>query len=128
VEDTRLHRLIALILRPELGLDPTHRERFHREAQAAAALNYPNIVTVHSVRRIGRNPVPDDGTGGGVLLRELIPPSGLALEALLRIAPQVASAVAAAHQRGGDSSSVVFKAPMVSGSPMPDSNCGTAAF
>jgi eukaryotic-like serine/threonine-protein kinase len=49
-EDTRLKRLVALKVLPErIASDPDRRARFEREAQAVAALNHPNIVTIHSV-------------------------------------------------------------------------------
>ncbi|MDQ3168853.1 MAG: protein kinase, partial [Acidobacteriota bacterium] len=51
--DTKLNREVALkILSPALASDPDRRERFEREARAAAALNHPNIVTIHSVEEI----------------------------------------------------------------------------
>ena len=48
--DTKLDRRVALKLLPEdVAQDPERRERFTREAKAVAALNHPNIVTMHSV-------------------------------------------------------------------------------
>jgi serine/threonine protein kinase len=47
-EDTRLHRTVALKVLPRmLAADPERRLRFEREAQTIAALNHPNIVTIH---------------------------------------------------------------------------------
>jgi serine/threonine-protein kinase len=49
-EDTRLKRRVALkLLPPDLTGDPASRTRFEREAQAVAALNHPNIVTIYSI-------------------------------------------------------------------------------
>ena len=48
--DTRLNRNVALkLLSPAVVADPVRRRRFQRESMALAALNHPNIVTIHSV-------------------------------------------------------------------------------
>lgn len=52
-EDTRLNRKVALKLLPaDMAADPDRRARFEREAKAIAALNHPNIVTIHSVEEV----------------------------------------------------------------------------
>ena len=100
--DTRLGRVVALkCLNAERVADHSRRQRFLREAQAASALNHPNIVTVHDWA--------EDGTGSYVLVMEflngntldrLIPPHGLPLRDTLSYATQIASALSAAHSAG----------------------------
>ena len=52
-EDTKLGRRVALKVLPrDLASDDTWRQRFEREARAVAALNHPNIVTIHSVEEV----------------------------------------------------------------------------
>ena len=100
-EDTRLHRKIAIkVLSKLMAGDPERRLRFEREAQAIAALNHPNIVTIYSVEEADGVPFLTMELVEGRPLGELIPSGGLPLEALLRIGIAVSDAMAAAHQRG----------------------------
>src|SRR5262245_43669761 len=99
--DPRLGRSIALKLLPaRFSADPDRLRRLEREARAAAALNHPNIVTIHSVEQA-------DGTYfltleliEGRSLAEMIPGDGLPLADLLSIAIPLADAVSAAHEKG----------------------------
>jgi serine/threonine protein kinase/Tol biopolymer transport system component len=100
-EDTKLHRRVALkTLSPELAKDKDRVERFEREARAAAALNHPNIVTIHSVETDGDVAFLTLELLEGQTLADTLPPSGLPLDRLLSIAIPLADAVGAAHQRG----------------------------
>lgn len=100
-EDTRLGRQVALkILPAHLAQQPADRERFEREARAVAALNHPNIVTIHSVEE-------DDGVLfltmeliDGDPLSASIPKQGFALDRFLALSIPIADAVSAAHEKG----------------------------
>ena len=98
-EDLTLGRQVALKLLPP-ALATTGRDRFEREARAVAALNHPNIVTLHSIDQSGETPFLTMEFVDGKPLNELIPPDGMPLERLLGIAIPLADAVGAAHQRG----------------------------
>ena len=96
--DPRLERDIALkILQTD---DAEHRKRFAREARAVAALNHPNIVTIHSVEEVDGQPFLTMELVEGTPLNRLIPPGGFELPELLSIAVPVSEALAAAHARG----------------------------
>src|SRR5262245_21163983 len=99
--DTTLDRLVALkILPPEVTGDAERLERFRREAKAAAALNHPNIVTIHSVEEAGGVHYMTLELVEGRTLDVLIPKEGMAPERLFGIAIPLAAAVSAAHERG----------------------------
>ena len=100
-EDIRLGRHVALkVLSATLAGDPDRRERFEREARAAAALNHPNIVTIHSVEEEGGVPFLTLELIEGQTLGELIPDGGLSLDRVLELGIPLTDAVGAAHQRG----------------------------
>jgi Tol biopolymer transport system component/predicted Ser/Thr protein kinase len=100
-EDQKLHRLVALkVLSAPFRSDDERRERFQREAQAVAALNHPNIVTIYSVELSGSTHFLTMEMVEGRPLSELIPAGGLPLDRLLKLAIALADAVSAAHQRG----------------------------
>jgi serine/threonine protein kinase len=100
-EDTRLKRRVALKILPgETADDPSRRARFQREAEAVAALNHPNIVTIHSVEEASGTSFLTMEVIDGSTLDALIPPRGLPLAALLKYAIPVVDAIAAAHARG----------------------------
>ena len=100
-QDTRLNRTVAIKVLPAAATsDLERRARFEREAQAVAALNHPNIVTIHAVEEADGLPFFTMEYVEGKTLSQLIPPHGLPLEELLRIAIPLTDAVGAAHQHG----------------------------
>ncbi|HVH58067.1 MAG TPA: serine/threonine-protein kinase, partial [Vicinamibacterales bacterium] len=100
-EDTRLNRKIAVKVLPELVAgDPERRHRFEREAQAVAALNHPNIVTIHSVEEDQGLPFLTMELVEGQPLGDIVRAGQLSIDTLLRIGIGVSDALAAAHQRG----------------------------
>jgi serine/threonine protein kinase len=98
--DTRLEREVALKVLPEALADSARLARFKREARAVAALKHPNIVTLHAIEEAGGLPFLVMELVEGETLRRRIPPTGFALEELLRLAVPLVDAVAAAHARG----------------------------
>jgi eukaryotic-like serine/threonine-protein kinase len=99
-EDTRLRRRVALkVLPPAIASDVVRRARLEREAQAVAALNHPNIVTLHSVEESGDTLFLTMEIVQGETLDRMIRPTGLPLQELLTYARPLVDAVVAAHAR-----------------------------
>ncbi len=99
--DTKLNRDVAVkVLPSEMATDPERLERFKREAQAIAALNHPNIVTIHSVEEAEGLQLLTMELVEGESLDRMLPPSGFELERLFPLAAQIADALASAHEKG----------------------------
>src|SRR5438552_5091315 len=99
-KDTNLHRRVALkILSAEFTEDSQHAARFLREAQAASALNHPNICTIHEINDDGVLYIAMEYVEGETL-SERIKDDGLDLAETLDIAMQIADALAEAHAHG----------------------------
>lgn len=99
--DAKLCRDVALkILPSEMAERPDRVQRFEREARAVAALNHPNIVTIHSVEDVGGVHFLTMELVKGEDLSKLIPNGGFALEKFFELAIPIADAISAAHQQG----------------------------
>jgi len=99
--DARLGRDIAIkLLPPWLLDDPAARARFDREARAVAALNHPNVVTIHEVGDYGDHPFIAFELVAGETLRERIARGPLTVSDTLAIALPIAEGLRHAHERG----------------------------
>src|ERR1700722_11907003 len=99
--DTRLNRFVALkVLPAAMSSDPERRRRFVQEAQAASALNHPNIITIYDIVDDGDTQFMVVEYVAGKTLLELTPKDGLAVPLSIQYAAQMAEALNAAHTAG----------------------------
>ena len=99
--DTSLDRHVALkILPPDLQRDPERRARIEREAKTVAALNHPNVVTLHAVEEIDGLFILVMELVEGRTLDAVIPEGGFPLDRFFELALPLTEAVSAAHARG----------------------------
>ena len=100
-EDIRLHRFVALkFLSQYLARDPRWLARFELEAQAASALNHPNICTIYEIGEHNNDTFIAMELLEGRTLREVIAEGSLPVELILDLGIQIADALETAHRNG----------------------------
>jgi serine/threonine protein kinase len=100
--DTKLGRDVAIKLLPEaFAHDPERLSRFQREAKMLAALNHPNIATIHGLEQSnGTSYLVMELVSGETLAERVKREGALPVEEALAICKQIAEALEAAHEKG----------------------------
>ncbi len=100
-QDTRLNRFVAIkVLPAKMSSDPERRRRFIQEAQAASALNHPNIITIYDIVSEGDEQFMVMEFVGGQTLHDAITAHGLPVAQVLQYGAQMADALGVAHAAG----------------------------
>jgi len=98
--DTRLGRDVAIKVLPgDVSRDPARLHRFEQEARATAALNHPNIVSVHDIGTEGSTTYVVSELLEGQTLREALGGGALPVRKAVEYAVQIATGLAAAHEK-----------------------------
>ena len=99
--DTKLGRDVALkLLAPEVEGNPERAQRLEREARIIAALNHPNIVTIHSIEEFEEARFLVMELAAGETLAQVLPEDGMPIDRFFELAIGMAGAVSEAHERG----------------------------